>query len=252
MEASAIRRASGELAQAWRNGERITKLEEASRPRTIAEGHAVQDALIALLGEEVAGWKVAGLEPGKVMRGAVLQSRSLASPANLDAATVPLLGIEPEIAFLFIETLPPREKEYDLEDVRDAVVALPAIEIVDSRFRNYRETPVLHRLCDFMSNGALICGQARSDWRHFDLSKLRARLTFDDEVIANQIGGHSTVDPMLPAVSLANELRSGRGIRAGEIVTTGTFTGLNFAKPGQTIVAEFVGFGRVEVSINAG
>ena len=54
------------------------------------------------------------------------------------------------------------------------------------------------------------------------------------------------VDPLLPAVALVNELPG--GAKAGQIVTTGTYTGLNFAKPGQTAVATFAGFGTVEVS----
>jgi 2-keto-4-pentenoate hydratase len=38
------------------------------------------------------------------------------------------------------------------------------------------------------------------------------------------------------------------GAKAGQIVTTGTYTGLAFAKPGQTVVASFAGIGAVEVT----
>ena len=37
------------------------------------------------------------------------------------------------------------------------------------------------------------------------------------------------------------------GIAAGQIATTGTYTGLNFAKPGSTVRAIFSGFGSAEV-----
>ena len=52
---------------------------------------------------------------------------------------------------------------------------------------------------------------------------------------------------MLPAVALVNDLRGGSGTRAGQIVTTGTYTGLQYAKPGQTVAVTFKDFGSVEV-----
>jgi 2-keto-4-pentenoate hydratase len=38
-----------------------------------------------------------------------------------------------------------------------------------------------------------------------------------------------------------------RGIKAGQFITTGTYTGMTFAKVGQAVVAAFAGFGKVEV-----
>ena len=71
-------------------------------------------------------------------------------------------------------------------------------------------------------------------------------LTIGGKEIVRRNGGHPAVDPLLPAVALVNELPA--GAKAGQIVTTGTYTGLNFAKPGQKVTAKFAGFGAVEVS----
>ena len=246
-----IDRAVEQLAEARLARRPLDALDETCRPESIAEGHAVQDALVARLGEPVVGWKVAGLKPGEVMRGAVLKSRLYESPARIAAGDMPLLGVESEIAFRFDRALPPRDPEYSYDEVADAVTALPAIEVVDTRFESYKGTPLLHRLGDCMSNGALICGAARADWRAFDLSQLEVRLVVDKEVVAEGVGGHTDVDPLLPAVSLANELRSDRGIERGQIVTTGTYTGLRFMQPGQRVITEFSGFGTVEVQFAA-
>jgi hypothetical protein len=35
------------------------------------------------------------------------------------------------------------------------------------------------------------------------------------------------------------------------VMTTGTYTGLNYAKPGQTVVASFAGFGSAQVAFDA-
>jgi 2-keto-4-pentenoate hydratase len=251
MDATAQRQATELLAEARRTGKPLAALGPGREPGSIAEGHAIQDAMIGLIGEPVAGWKVAGLKPGEVMRGAVLASRTFDSPATIPAAIVPLLGIEAEIAFRFVRPLPARSEPYAEAEVRDAVIALPAIEVVDSRFARYSETPLLHRLCDFMSNGALVCGTPRSDWRKFNFAEIQVTLRDGDTVLASTVGGHSAGDPILPAVALANEFRHGRGIDAGEIVTTGTFTGLVFVKPGARVSAEFDGFGGAEATFTA-
>ncbi len=247
MDATAIARAAESLRDARQSRRPLEALDAASQPQTIAEGHAVQDALIALLGEPVAGWKVAGLEPDEVMRGAVLASRLFSSPAEIDAASMPLLGIEAEIAFRFLHALPPRAEAYTADEVAAAVVALPAIEVVDTRFASYTDTPLLHRLGDFMSNGGLVCGEPRPDWRSFDFRTIPVTLQIGAETI-RKTGGHSAGDPLLPAVAFANAVRGTTGIAAGEVVTTGTFTGLVFAKPGDRVSAEFEGFGRAELT----
>src|SRR5438067_2119212 len=83
--------------------------------------------------------------------------------------------------------------------------------------------------------------EAQERWRDFDLETLDVELVVDYHRIVHRTGGHPTKDPLLPAVALVNDLRGSTGVRVGQIVTTGTYTGLNFAKPGQTVVATFAG-----------
>jgi 2-keto-4-pentenoate hydratase len=71
------------------------------------------------------------------------------------------------------------------------------------------------------------------------------------EVVHSSVGGHSNGDPLFPAISLANELRTGPGILAGQIVTTGTYSGLRFLQGPSRLVVSFTGFGQVEVSFEA-
>jgi len=65
-------------------------------------------------------------------------------------------------------------------------------------------------------------------------------------VQVEQKGGNPSVDPVLPLVWLANHLHGlGEHLRAGQVVTTGTYTGCIFVPPGQRVVAGFEGFGEV-------
>lgn len=208
----------------------------------------MQDAMVAKLGERVAGWKVAINKDG-VMRGAIVGSRLLQSPASIPAADVKLLGIEGEIAFRFDRDLFPREKDYSAEDIAAATTAFVEIEIVASRFADYAKTPILDRTVDLMSNGAFITGTHRPDWRQIDLSKLQATLRVNGDIAVQKTAAHATGDPILPAIALVNELRRTTGVKSGQFITTGTYTGLHFVKPGDTIEVEFTDFGTAAVTV---
>jgi 2-keto-4-pentenoate hydratase len=56
------------------------------------------------------------------------------------------------------------------------------------------------------------------------------------------------MDPLEPLTWLANELsRTGIGLRAGEVVSTGTCTGMPKARAGAEHVADYGPFGEVRV-----
>ena len=247
----AIQQAANLLVQARRTGVLLDGLPASCRPSNVDEAHAIQDATLKALNETVAGWKVGLPLDGKTVHGAIVQSRVIPSGGAIGAAEVPLLGVEAEVAFRFDRNLPPRDRPYEYEEVASAVTAFPAIEIVDSRFRDYRGAPLIERIADCVSNGAFVQGAPQPRWRQFDLTKLDARLVIDGEVIVRRTGGHPTGDPLLPAVELANAMRMREGVRAGQFATTGSYTGLNFAKPGQKISAIFEGFGSADVHLVA-
>jgi 2-keto-4-pentenoate hydratase len=171
----------------------------------------------------------------------------LESPASLPSSGLPLLGVEAEIAFLFERDMPPRDIDYTLDEVTAAAIALVGIEIVGTRFRDYDRAPALDRTADCMSNEAFVMGTRRPDWRSRDLSQLEAKLVVNGTVIVQRTGGHVTKDPIVPAVALVNILRRQTGVRAGQFITTGTFTGLHRAAPGDTIEVSFTGFGSASI-----
>lgn len=249
MKQEAIHKAAAVLIDARRTGALLDGLPESCRPQNADEAHAIQEETARMLSESVAGWKVGAPLDGIVVRGAILQSRVIASGGAIAAARVPLLGVEAEVAFRFDRTLEPRDRDYNYDEVAAAVTAFAAIEIVDSRFRDYSGAPLLERIADCVSNGAFVMGAPQARWRDFDLSKLDARLEVDGEVRVRGIGGHAAGDPLLPAVALVNDLRRSTGVRAGQVMTTGTYTGLNFVKPGQRVRAVFEGFGLAQVDL---
>jgi 2-keto-4-pentenoate hydratase len=250
MNKNATAQAVAVFVAARRTGEWIEALADAAKPADLAHAHAIQDATVEALGDATAGWKVA-IGSGEVMRGVILRSRVLQSPAVLEAKLVPLLGIEAEIAFQFDHALPPRADAYSRAEIEAAVTAVAGIEIVASRFRNYKETPLLDRAADCMSNGAFVVGTRRTDWRSIDLSQLEAVVTINGAVVVRKTGGHPTKDPIIPAIALVNALRGSTGVQAGQFITTGTYTGLHFAHPGDEVQVNFSAFGSAEIRLPA-
>jgi 2-keto-4-pentenoate hydratase len=243
MHRAAVAEAADLLIAARRTGKLPDELPASCKLQTLEDAFAIQDATVERLGETVAGWKAAIVD-GRAVRGAIIASRVFASPARIQATTMPLLGIEAEIAFRFERDLP--AGKYSYEQVADSVVAFAAIEIVDSRFRTYPDLPLMDRHADCVSNGGFVHGAPVAGWRKLDLTNIGVALTIGGAEIVRRNGGHATGDPLLPAVALVNDLPN--GAKAGQVVTTGTYTGIAFAKPGQTVIASFAGVGTVEVT----
>jgi 2-keto-4-pentenoate hydratase len=242
MDTRAIRQAAQLLANARRSGEPLNRLPPDSRPQN-AEAYAIQLALVEEIGDSVAGWKVAMSRDYGLLVGILVRSRIFENGAEISSNLFSMLGVEAEIAFRFDRPLPPRDRAYERAEVAAAVTALPAIEIVDTRFATYDGAPVIERAADFMSNGGLVTGLARKDWRSFDLERLEASVAIDGVEIVRRVGGHASRDPLVPAIALVNQLRLSGGAPAGMVVTTGTYTGLEYARGDSAVRVGFEGFG---------
>lgn len=250
MDADDIEKVAALFVAARRSGTPLQALPEPLRPTTLEDAHAIQAAAAVQLGEQVAGWKVAFTPERRLARGGLLASRVARSGDTLSSAMTPVLGIEAEIAFRFDRALPPRAAEYEYEEVAAAVTAVPGIEIVDSRYADYPKPPLLDRVADFHSNGAYVLGTPLADWRSRDLVNLDVEVVIDGQSVVRRVGGHAAKDPLLPAVALVNDLRTSTGIEAGRFVTTGSYTGINYAKPGQSVQAIFHGLAEVSLQFD--
>jgi len=249
MNDESIAKAASLLVAARRTRTPLERLPEDCRPASLDDAHRIQAESVAQMNERVAGWKVGAAVDGQVSYGVLLGSRILKSGGTFAARDGPLLGMEAEIGFRFLQDAPPRAAPYTRDEIAERVIAFPALEIVATRYRDYKGTPVIERTADCMSNGAYVVGDDRPDWRDFDLVNIGVTLTFGDQVIVRRNGGHAAGDPLKPAIDLVNALRGSTGVRAGQLMTTGTYTGLNFATPGRKIRAVFEGFGAAEVDI---
>jgi len=250
MDEAGIELAAQLLTAARRDHRLLAALPEAARPSDFSEAAAVQDRITALTGEQIAGYKLAGVDPASVMWGAVFASRVFTSPALIAAELVPLLGVEVEIAFRLDRDIAADDLDWNAERFDEAATALPLIEIVDTRFTSYDGTPSLHRAADFMSNGGVVLGIPLSEWRSIDLERLPVKLSFGGRVAVDGIGGHGAGDPRRPALAFLASPARKRRLPAGTILTTGTYTELLYAERGSRVEAYVGPFGKLEVEFS--
>jgi 2-keto-4-pentenoate hydratase len=232
---------------AARRGQPIPELPEALRPQSRDDAFAIQDAVIAKLGEKIGGWKVGALPDGSNFVAPIYASAVKQSPASMPARGFHLIGIECEIGFRLNQALPARPRPYSRDDVLAVASMHPTIEVVDTRYIDLQAPDRLQILADNFSNGGLVYGAAASGWEGTDLSHPHIEVTADGKPFADCTGlrAGNPVDLLVTAVNLA----SGRGgIVAGSFITTGTHTGLVFTEPGTRIRADYGRFGAVEVS----
>ena len=250
-----IARCARILAYARQTAEPVAGLPPEAAPRTEEEAFAIQREVLKLAGDSIGGWKCAA-PPGRAQSGACMgRAGFLRSPARLPFRADRDMGIEAEIALRLAADLPGRAdgQPYAREDIIDATASvLPALELVQSRFVDRTIVPDLVSMADAISNFAFVEGEDAPGWRSLDLSRLRVVLTFDGETQVDRVGGNPSGDPLLPVVWLANRLLAmGSHLRAGEVVTTGSCTGLLFVKPGKAVAATFEGLGTVSLDLAA-
>ena len=228
----------------------IDTLPETCRPRDEADAYAIQDAIAAHHGP-IAGWKVGAASPAATPNCAPLLAGTLyPSPSGFDPSLCRLRGVEAEIAVRLADDLPPRRDPYGRDEVLAAIeTAFPVIEVCESRFQDLSAADDLSKLADSNSNAALVLGGDWAGWADLDAESQPVTLLFDDSVEVEQRGGNTAGDPRRLLVWLANHLSlRGHGLAAGQVVTTGSWTGLRFAAPGSRVTAVFPGIGEAVVS----
>src|SRR5258708_3945182 len=232
-----IDRAASALAAA-RKGSAIASLPEGAHPQSEADSYQIQDAVIAKLGEKIGGWKV-GISPlGGHFAAPIYASTVVPSPASLPARGFKLIGIECEIGFCFNQALPVRSEPYTRHEVLAAASLHPTIEVVDSRYQDFRSLDRLLVLADNFSNGGLVYGPAATDWDGIDLAHPPIEVTADGRHFADCTGlrAGTPIELVVAAVAHAN----GRGgVAAGTGVTTRAHAGVRFTAPGGWAAAGF-------------
>jgi 2-keto-4-pentenoate hydratase len=239
------------LLCAARGGAPVHELPQSCRPQSDLDAYQIQDAVTLQLGQVIGGWKVGAASPTTAAFCAPIYASMIRpSPASYGGAELRLIGIEAEIAFRLGGDLPARAQAYQRAEVTAGATLHPVIEVVDSRYSDFRSLDRASILADNFSNGGLVYGPAVPDWEALDLGRTTMTVTEDGQPFADS-SGSAARDPIGALVDFANLMNRRGGAKAGTIVTTGSWTGMVFTKRGARIVTEFSPLGRVEIAFPA-
>jgi len=240
--------AAGMLLDARRTNMPIDDLPEALRPVSLEEAYFVQDR-VALAYGEIGGWKVGAPTAEATPMFAPMPQAWIASNDAELGGRHRFRGLEAEIAFLMSKDLPPREKAYSRDELVAAIASChPAIEVIESGLVDPTKATKLSMIADLQMHGAFVYGAAVANWQSIDFSKEHVTLAVDGVVRVERTGSNTAGDLMRLLPWLANEgaARTG-GLKAGQWVTTGSWTGLSLGTAGSSVDVRFSTEGEVHL-----
>lgn len=252
--------ASVDAIVAARAGRRLLeRMPPGGGPLSIDDAYAIQTAFARRCGWPVVGYKIGcASKESQALVGAtapftapIFAPGRFGSPAEVFARDFFALGVEAEFAFSMRAGLPSRAAPYDRAAVAAAVAAVwPVIEICDTRLAQWKTASVEEIIADNGFHGGLVVGRGFTDWQRIEFAAHPVALSINGAVRAKGASAATLGDPFDGLVWIANDLaRRGHALGEGDIVATGTFTGLHFVGARSEVVADFGPLGRVEVRI---
>jgi 2-keto-4-pentenoate hydratase len=152
--------------------------------------------------------------------------------------------VEPEVAFVLKRPL-----HGPGVTVAEAVAAvgfvLPALEIIDSRIRDWK-IGLLDTIADNASSGGVVLGSSPASLSAVNLRLGGCNLHRNGDLVATGAGGAVLGSPLTSLVWLANTVgRQGVVLEAGHVILPGSITASIPASAGDAVTATFAGLGSV-------
>lgn len=250
-------RLSEHLSQAFLT-KGTTPLTEAVPGLTIEEAYSVQLATIEKeleKGKRITGKKI-GLTSAAMQKslgvdepdyGHLLDSMEIPNGGSVPPELVLQPRVEGEIAFILKEDLiGPSVTSFDVIQATDYVV--PAIEIVDSRIKDWKLT-LQDTVGDNASSGLYVLGDQRFDLTAVDLRLVGMALYKNGELQNTGTGAACLDNPIHAVVWLANKLAAyDIYLKKGEVILSGALSAAIPAVKGDRFEMKFNQMGSVTVS----
>lgn len=228
---------------------------------TLDDAYAVQHLLVQRRvdrGDTISGVKLGFTSRAKaeqmgvddVIIGSITRGMAVSDGAQADPTAYIHPRIEPEVAWLLGQDVDADEESPDIESAVAAVA--PALEIIDSRYRDFRFT-----LEDVVADNTSAAGYVIGPWRPLavagDLGNRRVWLDVDGQVV--QTGSTAAIlGHPYRALAAARRMAKAHGfaLRAGMVLLAGAATEAVPLPAGAHVQAIVTGLGRVGVHVAPG
>lgn len=247
----AIDRLATHIADARRTGKAIAAPSADLLPADVDAAYAVQLRTLDILGETVGAWKVGAKSAGDLPNCAPIPG----SVVKDDAATFALSsffrpGLELEIAFRLSRDIAPGHRYEERDVFMHVGETLVTAEITDSRFVPSPDLDKRFALADLQNNGALVIGSGRAYDASLEYTQPKVAFTLDNTDLTPARPGNPAGDPRWLVTWLVNH-NSTRGItmRAGQVITCGSYVGMIPATGAGLLRGTIDGIGQVSVTL---
>lgn len=244
--------------EAARTATAIPRLTDNIPDLTVEDGYAIQGLSIARRrsrGERLVGYKMGLTSRAKMQQvgvseavwGRLTDAMRLAEGGDLIRSRYVHPRVEPEVAYLLRR---PLEGDVSAAEALAAVEAIaPALEIIDSRYRDFRFS-----LPDVVADNASSSGFYLGGWARpeTDVGNLGILMEVNGRPL--QIGSSAAIlgHPIRALVAAARLVtRAGERLDAGSIILAGGATAAHPLGPGQFIRARFQTLGAVSFHVDA-
>jgi 2-oxo-3-hexenedioate decarboxylase/2-keto-4-pentenoate hydratase len=257
-----ILEAAKAIASARRDRRLLQPLAADIAPQNEAEGYRIQDAVHELLaadGGPLAGYKI-GCTSAVMQQyigiphpcgGGVFAKGVHASGVSLRHRDFIRVGVECEIAVRLARDLAPTGSAFTADTIAPAIDAYhPAIEIVDDRYADWRTIGAPTLVADDFFAAGCVLGAPVSRAATPDLLSVIGRAAINGVEAGRGTGADVLGHPHAALAWLANHLAaSGKHLRAGQIVLTGSLVKTLWLNAGDKAVMELSGLGTVAAEL---
>lgn len=254
---SKIEKHAAHLASAWEAREGVQPITELDPDITLDEAYFVQLQTIDRYvqdGKRITGKKI-GLTSKAVQQalgvdepdyGHLLDDMQVENGGIVPFKRVLQPKIEGELAFILKKDLVgPNVTPMDVLHATDAIV--PAIEIVDSRIKDWKIT-LKDTVADNASSGLYVLGGKPKKPSDIDIKMTGMALYKNGKLVNTGVGAATLGDPVKCVAWLANKLANyDISLKAGEVILSGALSAMVDAEPGDHFYAKFAELGVVEV-----
>jgi len=245
------------LDQAAATGSSVEQI-SLSQSITLPEAYEIQKLSIQQRldrGEKLVGYKMGFTSRAKMLQmgvddliwGRLTDAMQVELGQEIDIAKYVHPRAEPEIAFLLKK---PLSGKVSKEEALAAVEAIaPAIEIIDSRYKNFKFS-LEDVVADNSSSSSFVLGEWQS--KDSNIDGLAMNLQVDNEVVASGSSNDILDHPINSLVEAARCIgAAGEELKAGQIILAGAATAAVALAPNQTISANVANLGSCQFSTKA-
>ncbi|MCO6391742.1 hypothetical protein GTW25_11950 [Aliihoeflea aestuarii] len=219
-------------------------------PKSVDEAYAVQDDVAQALQRRPGAWKTSRQPNADSLYAPIPQSRCFSSGGQVSCPG--RIGVELEIGWKILDTLPALSTPDYQEALRLRVAPFPVIELVHSRIEGALASDPFVKLADGMAGHSLVSGEPQAAIRQTTFGEVAGQLLIDDEpviVSGLKVPGGDALATLAEFLAVIGN----KGIFPipGQIVITGSLHPMVHAAPGARIAGRLDGLGTVEVKLAA-